>query len=94
MIYVHEPMKVRRNKNWPYIEASHLYADTVEELHSFAKSLNLKRSWFQDKPDFPHYDITRNKYYQAIKLGASIKSVKHMVMKIKENRRLNNENDY
>jgi len=27
----------------------HMCADSTSELHEFAKKLNLKREWFQDK---------------------------------------------
>lgn len=49
---------------------SHLFADSVEELHEFAESLGLKREWFQDKKNFPHYDIIKSKKVLAIELGA------------------------
>lgn len=51
----------------------HMQADTPEELHAFADRLGLKRSWFQTKPGRPwhdHYDLTRGKREQAIRLGA------------------------
>jgi len=48
----------------------HLFADTVEELHELAQHIGLRREWFQDRKDFPHYDIVPNKRRQAIKLGA------------------------
>lgn len=69
----------RLNSRW-----SHLFADSVEELHAFAARLGLQRSWFQDpivcgKPKARpgsraaenwHYDVTENKRRQAIALGA------------------------
>ena len=53
-------------------EWSHLFADTEEELHAFAARLGLRRSYFQQgKPDwFPHYDVTKGKRWQALRLGA------------------------
>jgi hypothetical protein len=48
----------------------HLTADTLEELHAFAAKLGMKREWFQDKVDRPHYDLTPGKRLQAIRLGA------------------------
>jgi hypothetical protein len=51
----------------------HMQADTIEELHAMAEQLGLRRSWFQSKPDKPwhdHYDLTRSKRNQAIRLGA------------------------
>jgi hypothetical protein len=37
----------------------HLISDhSLQELHLFANKLGLKREWFQDKPERPHYDLT------------------------------------
>ncbi len=44
--------------------------DGVYELHAFAERLGLKRSWFQNRQDAPHYDVSENKREQAIRLGA------------------------
>ena len=56
---------------------SHLFADTQYELHEFAQSIGLLRSWFQpgrpvrDKPSrFWHYDVTESKRLEAIRAGA------------------------
>jgi Protein of unknown function (DUF4031) len=56
---------------------SHLFADTQEELHEFAQSIGLKRSWFQPgkpicgKPSRHwHYDVTDSMQDRAIKAGA------------------------
>jgi hypothetical protein len=45
--------------------------DDIDELHAFAVSIGLRRSWFQDKP-WPraHYDVTESKRQQAIAAGA------------------------
>lgn len=38
----------------------HIVSDrSIEELHSFASSMGLKREWYQDKR-IPHYDATTN----------------------------------
>ena len=39
-----------------YFDGVHLLADTLDELHSAAKSLGLKPSWFQGEASHPHYD--------------------------------------
>lgn len=52
----------------------HLTADTVDELHAFASSIGLRRSWFQSKPgrpDHDHYDLTLSKRRLAIQYGAT-----------------------
>lgn len=35
----------------------HMIADSLNELHQMAAIIGLKRSWFQEKSSFPHYDI-------------------------------------
>jgi hypothetical protein len=47
----------------------HMIADSVEELHSMADQLGLKREWFQNH-ETPHYDICQSKKLKAISLGA------------------------
>jgi Protein of unknown function (DUF4031) len=54
---------------------SHLFTgpdDQLDELHSFASSIGLRRSWFQDRL-WPraHYDVTEPKRQQAIAAGAT-----------------------
>ena len=70
MIYVDELSVCLRNRNWPYSQACHLVADSIEELHYFAGRMRLKPAWFQDKPELPHYDLTKGMRRLAIKLGA------------------------
>lgn len=56
----------------------HLQADRTDELHAFAASLGLKRSWFQSKPgrpEYDHYDLTLAKRDRAILLGAIPESI-------------------
>lgn len=50
-----------------------------EKLHAVAKSLGLKRSYFQDRMDFPHYDLTEGKYWQAYALGVPVCSLREWV---------------
>lgn len=69
-IYVGELFATLKSKQWPYEKAAHLFADSDEELHVFAASIGLKRSWFQDHNRLHHYDVTKNKRLDAIKLGA------------------------
>jgi len=46
-----------------------MVADSVEELHYFAGRMRLMRSWFQ-RGSLPHYDLTKNMRFLAVKLGA------------------------
>ena len=48
----------------------HMMTDEdIEELHTMARSLALKRRWFQPKP-YPHYDLMQGKRARAIEAGA------------------------
>ncbi len=49
---------------------SHMVADTLDELHTFAAGIGLKREWFQDHPDHPHYDLRPSKWALAKRHGA------------------------
>ncbi|MGH9845256.1 MAG: DUF4031 domain-containing protein [Blastocatellia bacterium] len=57
----------------------HLVSDTsVEELHTFAEGLGLRREWFQAK-SIPHYDLTGAVYDLAIERGAVLVSSREIV---------------
>jgi hypothetical protein len=47
----------------------HMLADSLEELHSMADTIGLRREWFQDKGT-PHYDVSRAKRALALRHGA------------------------
>lgn len=51
----------------------HILADTLDELHAMAAKVGLKRSWFQDHPPHPHYDLTASKRAAALEAGAVFK---------------------
>jgi|ERR1044072_1525400 hypothetical protein len=73
-VYVDPPLEWPWTPRWPYRSVSHLYADTPEELHDFARSIGLKRVWCSDhtQPDsrLLHYDLSPNKRKQAVRAGA------------------------
>ncbi len=54
-----------RGRRW-----CHLVADSLDELHWFAKSLGLKRTWFQAHASLPHYDVTVEVRFVALSRGA------------------------
>jgi hypothetical protein len=59
----------------------HLVSDTsLDELHLFAKSLGLRREWFQEK-SIPHYDLTGEVYDLALKRGAQLVSSREIVLR-------------
>jgi hypothetical protein len=80
MVYVDELY----DYGWRLGPSCHLIADTLEELHTFAAGIGMKRSWFQiSKSGCLHYDLTARRRELAIKMGA-IKLGRHaFVDKIK-----------
>jgi hypothetical protein len=48
----------------------HLTADSLDELHSFARRVGLRRGWFQGGSIVPHYDLTPKRREVAIAEGA------------------------
>ncbi|MDU7557682.1 MULTISPECIES: DUF4031 domain-containing protein [unclassified Pseudomonas] len=63
-VYVDSEDILWRGKLW-----CHLAADTLDELHSFASRLGLRKSWFQSK-GYPHYDVTVSMRERALIMGA------------------------
>jgi hypothetical protein len=55
---------------WHGREWNHLDADSLDELHAFADKLGLRRSWFQSKTLYPHYDVTTSVRTRALAMGA------------------------
>lgn len=73
-----------------YTDGQHLAADTLDELHEFAKKIGLKRDWFQDHPKHPHYDLlgcmtTKAEKHGAAKIRPRDLLLKSMEMKNKSN---------
>ncbi|WP_202753726.1 DUF4031 domain-containing protein [Burkholderia cenocepacia] len=64
-IYVDDERISWRGKQW-----CHLVADSLNELHDFAQQLGLRRSWFQERSIYPHYDVTVSVREKALMLGA------------------------
>ena len=66
-----------RNRLW-----CHMAADDLDDLHRFARSLGLKREWFQRYPkaSSPHYDIVIEKRPKAIEKGAILVSPPEIVL--------------
>lgn len=49
----------------------HLFGTDLDELHEFARSIGLKREWYQTGTSgFPHYDLVQSKRNLAIIRGA------------------------
>jgi hypothetical protein len=49
----------------------HLCADSLPELHAFARRIGMRRTWFQpDNRRLPHYNLTAQRRAAALRLGA------------------------
>ncbi|MCS7084701.1 MAG: DUF4031 domain-containing protein [Bacteroidia bacterium] len=55
MVYVDTPRKVFFKGR--ECTTAHCTADTLEELHAFARSLGVPSRCFENKPGKPHYDL-------------------------------------
>ena len=64
---------------WAGSEWCHLVADSLDELHSFASEIGLRRKWFQSSASYPHYDIKVTTRTKAILLGAVPGTRKQMI---------------
>lgn len=63
-----------------YTDLIHIVADTKEELHSFAKSIGLKRHFYEGvRKGHPHYDITNSEIYQKV-INSNIQIVNSRVI--------------
>lgn len=78
MIYVDETRDYG-----PAAQFCHMWADTEDELHSFAAVLGLKRSWMHHSKgvsgDFKHYDLRPSKRKLALEMGAEFKPLKDYI---------------
>jgi len=55
---------------WRLGPSCHMFADTLEELHTMADKIGMKRSWFQkSNKGLPHYDLVRSRRNKAISFG-------------------------
>lgn len=52
------------------VRNSHMFADSLEELHAMADRIGMKRSWFQNESKLPHYDVTPSRRAAAVAAGA------------------------
>lgn len=65
----------------------HLFADTEEELHAFAKKIGMKRSWFQGEARLPHYDLNARRRQAAVQAGAVEVTWREVWERIKQDRK-------
>lgn len=60
---------------------SHMWCEPGHEaqLHATAKSLGLRRDWFQNRDGFPHYDLTVGMFWKAYRMGIPVADLKEWV---------------
>jgi hypothetical protein len=68
-VYVDDAVWHWHGRKW-----CHLLADSLDELHRFARKLGLHRTSFQSPPrvSAPHYDLTAYERRRAIAYGAVV----------------------
>ena len=66
-VYVDDPL-------WPFrgMIMCHMVADSLDELHTMAELVGMRREWFQDVPkaSHPHYDLNQERRALALEFGA------------------------
>ena len=67
-----------------YTDKVHLVADNLFELHSFAKTVGLKRFYFHGvRKSHPHYDITNNIMLNKVLEQPNVQVVSSKIILIK-----------
>jgi hypothetical protein len=60
----------REFRHWCHLASDDLSVVGLEELHRFAVSIGLRREWFQNHHNHPHYDLAPWGREAAIEAGA------------------------
>jgi hypothetical protein len=79
---------------WPHARhrcflkgSAHLTCDgDLDELHAFAQSIGLRRSWFQPHISAPHYDLSPGRRDAAIAAGAVFVSARDQALERRRKR--------
>lgn len=69
MVYIDWLRTCKPTKRWRHNQACHLFADSLTELHAFARGLGMPVAWFQNRR-IPHYDLSEGTRRRAIEHGA------------------------
>lgn len=65
---------------------SHMASDTLEELHTMAKTIGVDIKHFQNHPTHPHYDICKERKQLAIKAGAKLVDDREIILLYRKNK--------
>lgn len=68
MIYIDYP-KIRNGRL-----SSHMMADDLADLHTFAMVMGIKRCWFDSSRRHPHYDLTGERLERVLQVLEPISS--------------------
>lgn len=77
-VYVDE---LRKYKGLRWFSCHMMTDGNVDELHQMADKIGLKREWFQNNSQHPHYDLSRKYRYDAIQNGAIAVTSLEMIRK-------------
>lgn len=69
-VYVDRLRPCIKSGAWKWDKSCHLLADSLEELHAFARKIGMKRAWFQNDGGHPHYDLNQSRRAVAVNKGA------------------------
>lgn len=70
-VYIDNEMSCLPKGRYRWNTVTHLFADTLDELHAFAAKIGMRREWFQHKPGgLPHYDLNDTRRQMAFSHGA------------------------
>lgn len=69
-VYVDQPVYTRAGVKKPRVSYAHMVADTLDELHSFAAKIGVKKHFFHKSIAAYHYDINDKQHVVAIAHGA------------------------
>lgn len=86
-VYVDPIMNHGGSATFRWKQSCHMYADTLEELHAFAKRIGMKLAWFQTGGRLDHYDLTIARRAMAVKFGAIETDRRHVVSHMKPRER-------
>jgi len=70
-VYVDSLFRFPGHPRFPWAQSCHLFADSAEELHAFARELGMKVEWSQlGRRGVLHYDLNPERRALALALGA------------------------
>lgn len=83
-VYVDPLMNHGGSATFRWKRSCHLFADSLDELHAFAKSIGMKKEWFQPNKTVDHYDLNENRHRIALLKGAIQLDRNDSIMKWRE----------